>query len=202
MAIPDHHQKPLAKRKLMLVAAEASGDALGAGLIQALNARTPGAFDFVGIGGARMAEQGVKSPFDISELSILGLVEGVKALPRVMRRVAEVREFALQEKPDAVILIDSWGFTLRVAQAIRKVMPGVPLIKYVAPQVWAMRPGRAKTLAGAVDLLLALHPMDPPYFEAQGLKTIVVGNPALNVDFSAADPLAFRKQLQIASDAL
>ena len=192
---------PLVKRKLMLVAAEASGDALGAGLIQALNNQAPGAFEFVGVGGARMREQGVESPFDISELSILGIVEGIKALPRVNRRVREVAAFAQKEMPDAVVLIDSWGFTLRCAQALRRIMAGVPLIKYVAPQVWAMRPGRAKTLAGTVDLLLALHPMDPPYFEPQGLKTVVVGNPALNVDFSKADPVAFRKSLHIASDA-
>jgi lipid-A-disaccharide synthase len=189
----------LSPRKLMLVAAEASGDALGAGLIQALNQQAPAAFTFVGVGGARMREQGVRSPFDIAELSILGIAEGIKALPRVKRRVAEIVAFAQTEKPDAVVLIDSWGFTLRCAQAIRKAMPGVPLIKYVAPQVWAMRPGRARTLAGTVDFLLALHPMDPPFFEAHGLKTVVVGNPALNVDFSRADPLAFRKGLHIAS---
>ncbi len=200
MAIPDPQAKPLAKRKLMLVAAEASGDALGAGLIQALNNQAPGAFEFVGVGGARMREQGIDSPFDISELSILGIVEGIKALPRVNRRVREVSAFAQKEKPDAVVLIDSWGFTLRCAQALRRIMPGIPLIKYVAPQVWAMRPGRARTLAGTVDLLLALHPMDPPFFEPQGLKTVVVGNPAVYVDFSNADPVAFRKSLQIKSD--
>jgi lipid-A-disaccharide synthase len=199
MAIPN--PAPPVKRKLMLVAAEASGDALGAGLIQALNQQAPGAFTFIGVGGARMKEQGIDSPFDIAELSILGIVEGIKALPRVKRRVTEVAAFAKKEKPDAVVLIDSWGFTLRVAQALRQALPGVPLIKYVAPQVWAMRPGRAKTLAGTVDFLLALHPMDPPFFAAHGLKTVVVGNPALNVDFSKADPLAFRKSLQIASDA-
>lgn len=191
----------LPRRKLMLIAAEASGDTLGAGLIQALNRQAKGAFTYVGVGGARMKEQGVQSPFDIAELSILGIVEGVKALPRVKRRVAEVVAFAQKERPDAVVLIDSWGFTLRCAQAIRKAMPGVPLVKYVAPQVWAMRPGRARTLARTVDFLLALHPMDPPFFEAHGLKTVVVGNPALNVDFSRADPLAFRKALQIESDA-
>ncbi|MBW8734523.1 MAG: lipid-A-disaccharide synthase, partial [Asticcacaulis sp.] len=127
---------------------------------------------FVGIGGARMAEQGVKSPFDIAQLSILGLVEGLKALPRVTARVKDTVALAVAEKPDAVVLIDSWGFTLRAAQAIRKALPGVPLIKYVGPQVWAARPGRAKTLAGTVDFLIALHPMDPPFFEAHGLKTV------------------------------
>ncbi len=186
----------------MLVAAEASGDMLGAGLMAELRVQAPDVnWEFVGIGGTRMAEQGVQSPFDISQLSILGLVEGLKALPRVNARVRDTVELTVREKPDAVILIDSWGFTLRAAQAIRKVMPKVPLIKYVGPQVWAARPGRAKTLARAVDYLIALHPMDPPYFEAHGLKTAVVGNPALHVDFSQADPAAFRKSLGVGPDA-
>ncbi len=183
-------------RKLMLIAAEASGDALGAGLMAQLRAQAPGIdWSFVGVGGARMAEQGVQSPFDIAQLSILGLVEGLKALPRVNARVKDTVALALREQPDAVVLIDSWGFTLRAAQAIRKALPGVPLIKYVGPQVWAARPGRAKTLAATVDFLIALHPMDPPFFEKYGLKTVVVGNPALHADMSGADPLAFRKSI-------
>ena len=188
-------------KTVMLVAAEASGDLLGAGLMAQLKAQAPQVdWRFVGVGGARMAEHGVKSPFDIAELSILGLVEGLKAYGRVMRRVRDTAALAAAEKPDAVVLIDSWGFTLRVAHAIRKLMPGVPLIKYVGPQVWAMRPGRAKTLARSVDLLLALHPMDAPYFEREGLKTVVVGNPALNVDFSRSDPAAFRASLGLGAD--
>lgn len=189
----------MSPKRIMLVAAEASGDALGAGLIAELRAQAPeGDFTFFGVGGARMAEQGVVSPFDISELSILGLLEGLKAYGRVMRRVRETVAYAQAERPDVVVLIDSWGFTLRVANAIRKVMPHVKLIKYVGPQVWAARPGRAKTLAKSVDLLLALHPMDPPFFEAAGLRTIVVGNPALSIDFNDADPQAFRARIGLA----
>ena len=190
-------------KRMMVVAAEASGDALGAGLIAELRRQAPDAgLTFFGVGGARMAEQGVVSPFDISELSILGLLEAVKAYGRVMKRVRETVAYAQAEKPDVVILVDSWGFTLRVANAIRKVMPQVRLIKYVGPQVWAARPGRAKTLAQSVDLLLALHPMDPPFFEAAGLKTVVVGNPALNIDLSDASPVAFRKWIDLRDDPL
>ena len=193
----------MSTKRIMVVAAEASGDALGAGLIAELRAQAPNAgLTFFGVGGARMAEQGVTSPFDISELSILGLLEAVKAYGRVMKRVRETVAYAQDQRPDVVILVDSWGFTLRVANAIRKVMPHVRLIKYVGPQVWAARPGRAKTLAQSVDLLLALHPMDPPFFEAAGLKTIVVGNPALSIDFNDADPVAFRKQIDLQDDPL
>lgn len=180
--------------KIMLVAAEASGDALGAGLAKALKARLGDDVVFVGVGGPRMAAEGVASPFDIAELSILGWIEGLRAYGKVKARVAETAALAARETPDAVVLIDSWGFTIRVAQAIRAARPDVPLIKYVGPQVWASRPGRAKTLAGAVDHLLALYSFDAPWFEREGLKTTVVGSPALHVDMSGADGAAFLAQ--------
>ncbi|HEX8472131.1 MAG TPA: lipid-A-disaccharide synthase, partial [Brevundimonas sp.] len=172
--------------KIMLVAAEASGDALGAGLAKALRTRLPDAA-FVGVGGPKMAVEGVVSPFDIAELSILGWIEGLRAYDRVKARVADTVALAIRERPDAVVLIDSWGFTIRVAKALREALPVVPLIKYVGPQVWASRPGRAKTLAGAVDHLLALYTFDAPWFEAEGLATTVVGSSALHVDMDGAD---------------
>ncbi len=180
---------------MMLVAAEASGDALGAGLAEALKARLGDDVRFVGIGGVRMAEQGVKSPFDIAPLSILGIIEGVRALPMVRRRVRDTAELAAREKPDVAILIDSWGFTLRVAQALRLQTPGLPLIKYVGPQVWASRPGRARTLAASVDLLLSIHGFDAPWFEKEGLPVVSVGNPTLVRDFSHADPQRLRDHI-------
>lgn len=187
--------------KIMLVAAEASGDALGAGLAGALKTRLGAEVTFVGVGGPRMAEQGVRSPFDIAELSIHGWLEGMKAYGIVKRRVADTVALGVAEKPDAIVLIDSWGFTIRVAKALRAVLPGVPLIKYVGPQVWASRPGRAKTLAAAVDHLLALYAFDAPWFEREGLPTTVVGSQALHVDMSAADPAAFRVEQGIAAGA-
>ncbi len=177
---------------VMLVAAEASGDALGAGLARALKARLGDRVRFVGVGGGRMAAEGVDSPFDIASLSILGIFEAVAAYRTVMRRVADTAALAQRERPDVAVLIDSWGFTLRVAQALRKAAPGLPLIKYVGPQVWATRPGRAKTLATSVDHLLSIHSFDAPWFEKEGLKTTFVGNPALAKDFSHADPARLR----------
>jgi lipid-A-disaccharide synthase len=187
--------------KIMLVAAEASGDALGAGLAKALKGRLGDDVTFVGVGGPRMASEGVNSPFDIAELSILGWIEGLRAYRKVKARVAETAALAARERPDAVVLIDSWGFTVRVAQAIRAARPNVPLIKYVGPQVWASRPGRAKTLAGAVDHLLALYQFDAPWFERAGLPTTIVGSSALHVDMSGADGAAFRARRGIAAEA-
>jgi lipid-A-disaccharide synthase len=188
--------KPLT---VMLVAAEASGDSLGAGLARALKARLGDGVRFVGVGGEKMAEQGVQSPFDIAQLSILGIIEGVRALPMVKRRVAQTAALAAREKPDIAVLIDSWGFTLRVAHALRKLDPKLPLVKYVGPQVWASRPGRAKTLAKSVDHLLSIHGFDAPWFEREGLPVTTVGNPTLIRDFSGADPDRLRAHIGAAS---
>jgi lipid-A-disaccharide synthase len=181
----------------MLVAAEASGDNLGAALAKALTARLGGSVRFVGVGGPRMAEVGVKSPFPIAELSILGLIEGLMAYPRVRRRAAETAAVAVREAPDVAVLIDSWGFTLRVAQQIRRRLPHLPLIKYVGPQVWASRPGRAKTLAATVDHLLTLHAFDAPYFEREGLSTTFVGSSALTKSFRKANPERLRAHIGV-----
>ncbi|MCR5875641.1 lipid-A-disaccharide synthase [Phenylobacterium sp. J426] len=176
----------------MLVAAEASGDDRGAGLMRALKQHMSCGVRFVGVGGERMRAEGLDSPFEIAELSVLGLVEGLKAYPKVVRRVRETTELAKRERPDIVVLIDSWGFTLRVAKALRKLDPHLPLVKYVGPQVWASRPGRARTTAETFDHLLSIHAFDAPYFEAAGLPVTFVGNSALAVDFSAADPARLR----------
>lgn len=187
--------------KIMLVAAEASGDNLGAKLAQAIKDKV-GADNvtFVGVGGPRMAEQGVVSPFDIADLSILGWIEGLSAYGRVKRRVTETVELAVREKPDVAVLIDSWGFTIRVAKGLRAALPDLKLVKYVGPQVWASRPGRAKTLAAAVDHLMTLHAFDPPWFEKEGLPTTFVGNPSLAIDFGAADGARFRREHGLTPD--
>ena len=186
---------------VMLVAAEASGDVLGAGLARALRDRL-GAdkVRFVGVGGAKMAVEGVESPFDIAQLSILGIVESLKAYPRAMARLKDTLALAAREKPDVAVLIDSWGFNIRLAKALRKQDPGLPLVKYVAPQVWAYRARRAKDLAGAVDLLLSIQPMDRPYFDAVGLDNVFVGNSALVHDFSRADPARLRAEIGAGPD--
>jgi lipid-A-disaccharide synthase len=180
---------------VMLVAAEASGDDRGAGLARALKQRLGDRVRFVGVGGQRMAAEGVASPFDIAELSIFGLFEGLMAWRRVVRRAEEVAALAARERPDVAVLIDSWGFTLRVAQRLRKLDPKLPLVKYVAPQVWASRPGRARTAAEAFDLLLTIHTFDAPLFEKEGLRTAFVGDSTLAIDFSSADPARLRAMI-------
>lgn len=185
---------------VMLVAAEASGDDRAAALARALRRRLGDGVRFVGVGGAKMRAEGVVSPFDIADLSIFGLLEGLLAWRKVVRRADEAAALAARERPDVAVLVDSWGFTLRVAQRLRRQAPRLPLVKYVAPQVWASRPGRARTAAEAFDLLLTIHAFDAPLFEKEGLRTVFVGDATLALDFSAADPARLRADIGAAPD--
>jgi len=162
-----------------VVVAEQSGDLLGAALIHSLREKMGPDVRFSGVGGLGMAKAGVKSAIDIDGLSILGFIEGLKAYGRVKEKVAQTVADILENQPDVVVLIDSWGFTLRVAQGVRAVAPHIKLIKYVGPQVFATRRGRAKTLASTVDHLLTILSFDAPYYEEYGLPVTFVGNPTL-----------------------
>jgi lipid-A-disaccharide synthase len=184
---------------IMLVAAEASGDVLGADLMTALRTRLPDA-DFVGLGGPRMTAAGIVSPFDISELSIFGVFEALAAYPKAVRRIGEVVELAERERPDVAVLIDSWGFTSRLAKALRRRLPGLKLVKYVGPQVWASRPGRARTLARLFDHLLAIVPFDAPFYEGLGVDVTFVGNPVMVRELDGADPARLRRQIGAGAD--
>ena len=171
----------------MLVAVEASADVLGAGLANTLRQRLGDDVAFVGVGGARMAEAGIASPVDIAGLSLVGLFEIAAAAPRALRDIETTVRLAETEKPDLVVLIDSWVFSWHVASRLRRRAPGLKIVKYVAPQVWATRPWRARSLARIADHVMTLFAFEPRYFEAQGLDASFVGNPALSRDFSGAD---------------
>lgn len=186
---------------VLLVAAEPSGDALGAGLARALTARLGDRVRFVGAGGRQMADAGVKSAFDIAPLSVVGLLEGALAFPAVLARARDLAALARRERPDVAVLIDAWGFSWFAAQAIRRAVPGLPLIKYVAPQVWATRPSRARALPRLFEQVLTLHAFEPPLFERWGGKATFVGNPVLARDVGGADPAALRAELGIAPGA-
>ncbi len=177
-------------QSVFLVAAESSGDALGADLAQALKERDPG-IALIGVGGPLMAEQGIVSRADISGLSVLGFFDGLLAYERVKRAVADTVKAIIDVRPDVVVLIDSWGFTLRVALGVRAAAPHIKLVKYVGPQVWASRPGRARTLAGTVDHLICIHDFEAPFYEPFGLACTVCGHPALG-RFKPGDGAAFR----------
>lgn len=187
---------------LFLAAGEPSGDALGAALMRALREKTGDSVRFSGVGGPLMEGQGLRSLFPQDELAVMGLVEVLPRLPQLLRRIRETAEACIAAKPDALITIDSPGFGLRVATRLRERAPSIRRVHYVAPSVWAWRPGRAEKLARKVDQLLALLPFEPPYFTRHGLRCDFVGHPlAVRAPASAADQLALRAELGVAQDA-
>ena len=185
---------------IFIIAAEKSGDELGAKLARELRKQTGDAVTLSAIGGSALEAEGLESPIDISPLSILGFLEGVKSYPVIMERVRQTTDFIIKSGADAVVLIDSWGFMARVAKRLKKLGYAGEIIKYVAPQVWAMREGRSKVLAGLVDHLLTIHAFDAPYFTKHGLNTIYVGNPILDENYSAGHGTALRTEYNIAPD--
>ncbi len=165
---------------LFVIAGEPSGDALGAALIRGLRARTGGRLRVAGIGGERMAAEGVASLVPLRDLAIGGVAEVVPRAPVILRRVRETVAAVRAMRPDAVVTIDSSGFTWRVAQRLRRAGETLPLIHYVAPMVWAWRAGRARRMARWYDHLMALLPFELPYFERVGLACSYVGHPVLD----------------------
>lgn len=180
----------MSRNSIMLVAGEPSGDALGGGLMAALDAVGGGAFRYLGVGGPAMGAEGLSSLFAMEELSVMGFAEIVPRLPRLLRRLDEVVALARAERPVALVTIDSPGFNLRLAR--RLAGQGMPLIHYVAPQVWAWRPGRARRMAAYLDHVLALLPFEPPFFERHGLPCTYVGHPAVESSLASGDGVGFR----------
>ncbi|WP_372424267.1 lipid-A-disaccharide synthase [Salinarimonas chemoclinalis] len=162
-----------------LVAGEESGDALGAGLMRALRARVPGA-RFVGVGGARMAEEGLDSLFPMAEMSVMGILPVIARLPSLLRRIDQTAKAVVAAEPDVLVLIDSPDFTHRVARRARKRLPDLTVINYVSPTVWAWRPGRAKAMRAYVDHVMALKPFEPAaHARLGGPPCTYVGHPLI-----------------------
>jgi lipid-A-disaccharide synthase len=183
-------------KSVYIVAVENSADHLGAELAQHIHGHTSGV-NVLGIGGTAMARQGIESQIDISGLAILGFVEGLKSYPMILDRVKAAVDSIMAEAPDAVILIDSWGFMIRVAKGLKAAGYSGQIIKYLAPQVWAMRESRSKILAQYVDHLLTIHSFDAPYFERHGLPVSYVGNPIFDTDYSQGDGESLRREFGI-----
>lgn len=186
--------------RFFLVAGEASGDALGAALMAGLKGLAPGV-TFHGVGGPRMAAEGLESLFPMEELSVMGLVEILPKYRRLKRRIAETAAAAVQVAPSALVTIDSPDFGLRVARAARTAAPALKTIHYVAPTVWAWRPGRAAKMAEVIDHVLALFPFEPPYMQAAGMSCDFVGHPVVaQPRATAAEAAAFRERLGLGAE--
>jgi lipid-A-disaccharide synthase len=163
---------------VFLVAGEASGDSLGAGLMRALAAER--AVSFRGVGGPRMEEAGLKSLFPTEDLTAIGVAAVVAKLPTILRRLRQTVEAISFSPPDVLVLIDAPDFTHRVADRVRQRVPHLPIVKYVSPTVWFWRPGRARAMRRSIDLVLALLPFEPAvHRELGGPSCVYVGHPVL-----------------------
>ncbi len=187
---------------IFIVTGEPSGDAIGGALIGALMERTGGRVRVAGIGGERMAEQGLTSLVPLGDLAIAGVAEVLPRARVILRHVRETTAAIRAARPDAVVTIDSSGFTWRIAHRLRSAGETLPLIHYVAPMVWAWRASRARRVARWYDHLLTLLPFEPPYFEREGLASTCVGHPIVESGAGAGDGARFRAAHGIAADAL
>ena len=177
---------------VFIVAGEASGDNLAAKLMAALREKTAGDVRFAGIGGAAMTAQGLTSLFPMRELSLMGMAEILPHLPRLIRRLRDTAAAIRTNAPVVVVTVDSPGFSFRVAKRIRHL--NIPIVHYVAPQLWAWRPGRGHELAGMIDHLLALLPFEPEFFEAYNVPCTFVGHPVIESGLADGDGPEFRKR--------
>ena len=187
--------------RLFVVAGEPSGDLLGGALLAGLHALAGPGLAVEGVGGPMMAAQGLASRFPMEELSVMGLAEVLPRVPNLWRRIRETADAVAAAAPDALVTIDSPDFNLRVARRARRLRPELKVIHYVAPSVWAWRPGRAAKMAEVVDHVLALLPFEPPYMEAAGMTCDFVGHPvAAEPQATPAETAALRAELAIAPD--
>lgn len=195
MTIPE---KPIS---LMLVCGEPSGDQLGGQLMAGLRALAGDSIVISGVGGRAMEAQGLKSLFPLDDTAVMGLREVVPKIPRILGRVRDACDYALATRPDAVVLIDSPDFTHRIARAVKRRDASIATINYVAPQVWASRAYRARAMARYFDLVLALLPFEPPFFESYNLSAVFVGHPVLERAARMTGGAGLRRRLGIAPDA-
>ncbi|MDD1535646.1 MULTISPECIES: lipid-A-disaccharide synthase [unclassified Bradyrhizobium] len=168
------------KRRICLIATEESGDRLGSALMKVLRQRLGDGVEFVGVGGRTMAREGLESLFPIEELSIVGFAAVVQQLPKILRLIRQTVDAVLEAAPDALVIIDSPDFTHRVARRVRAKNSTIPIVDYVSPQLWAWRPGRARTMLGYVDHVLGLLPFEPEeYRKLGGPPCSYVGHPLI-----------------------
>lgn len=186
--------------KIYLIAGEPSGDLLGSRFMRAMREKTNDEVEFFGLGGDTMEAAGLKSLFDISDLAIMGLVEVIPSIPKVLRLIQQTVDDIVRVQPDVVISIDSWSFSSRVHKALRKRKTGIPQVHYVAPQVWAWKKKRAKTMYKYIDRLLTLFPYEPKYFTPHKLETDFVGHPVIESEVIVASGADFRNKYHIPAD--
>ncbi len=186
--------EPAAPR-IVLVAGEASGDLLGAGMVEALRARLPGV-RCAGIGGPRMVAAGLEAWWPAEELAVMGLAEVLRHLPRLLALRRALRRRTLAFQPDVYVGIDAPDFNLGIERQLKA--RGIRTVHYVSPSVWAWREGRARTIGRSADRVLCLFPMEPPIYARHGIDARYVGHPVADRFAMAPDRAAARAALNVA----
>jgi len=160
--------------KILISAGEASGDLYAASLVETLRRRFPEA-EFFGCAGPRMRQAGVRAVVEAESLSVVGLFEVVRHIPRIYRQYRKLIQAARRERPRLAILTDSPDFNLRVARRLKRM--GVPVVYLVAPQVWAWRQGRIPLMRRVIDHLLCIFPFEEEFFRRHGIPATYIGHP-------------------------
>jgi lipid-A-disaccharide synthase len=184
---------------IFLIAGEVSADNIGGRIMAALKRRIHAPVVFAGVGGDKMAREGLHSLFPMNELSLVGLTEVVPHIPRIYRRMRQVTAEIQRMRPDLVLCIDTSGFSRGVARRLSG--SGIPVVQYKAPQAWAYWPWRAKKMARYFNCVLAILPFEPDFFSTYGVDCRYIGHPALESGAGEGDGSSFRSAYCIPVDA-
>ena len=180
-----------------LIAGEASGDTLGAALIEALRRLDPAA-QFFGVAGPKMRAAGCEVWEPAESLAVMGLFEILRDLPRLLRLLRRLRRAFIEARPDVFVGIDAPDTNLRLARSLHEA--GIPTVQYVSPQVWAWRQSRVERIHRSVDLVLCLLPFEKRFYENQGVAAEFVGHPLADAIPLTVDRAAARAALGLPAD--
>lgn len=191
----------MSELKVYLIAGEPSGDLLGSRLMRALKKQMKNRVRFFGVGGETMIAEGLKSLFDIRDLAVMGFMEVIPSIPKILKHMDEIIRDIKAKKPDIVMTIDSYSFSARIHKKLQAIGFEKPHVHCVAPQVWAWKKGRAKKIGQFVDHLFCLLPNEAQYFEPHGMATTFIGHPVVEGGADKGDGVLFRKKYHISLQA-